>query len=287
VPRVVSLGELQEHAGELVKTVATSREAVVIEDGRRAVAVLAPGSAVAAVGAGVDLPEWTDWTEQVRASFPDATAGTVPASAKAEREVDKELLGFDPAAGAVGTAGGREFLRNALQQLGVPVGDDDLLAAIYSAVIELCEEKARIFEEDLRVIAHEAIAEAPQRLKLLSMTVQCTSGVPAMAEVTLELSHGPAMRRAHGDGPLHAAFTAIEKLVGVEPEVENFSVVSATRGPDALAEATIQIAADGLSVAGRGASTDAIEAGVLAYLNALNFLLEARRGEVAAPQADS
>jgi hypothetical protein len=54
-----------------------------------------------------------------------------------------------------------------------------------------------------------------------------------------------------------------------------------------VAEATIQLSLETRVGSGRGASTDAIEAGVHAYLNALNFLMEARRGETPAPQADA
>jgi 2-isopropylmalate synthase len=148
---------------------------------------------------------------------------------------------------------------------------------VYAALLEMCEEKERIYPEDLRALAQEKLSEAPQRLRLLTLTVQSSSGLPATAEVTLELANGPAMRQEHGDGPLDAAFKAIERLTGLKPEVENFSVVSATRGRDATAEAMIQLNLEGEAAVGAGASTNAVEAGVHAYLNALNFLLEARR----------
>jgi 2-isopropylmalate synthase len=85
------------------------------------------------------------------------------------------------------------------------------------------------------------------------------------------------MRREIGDGPMDAAFKAIERLTGLKPEVENFSVVAATKGRDAMAEAIIEMSLEGVTVVGAGASTNAIEAGVHAYLNALNFLYEAKR----------
>ena len=90
------------------------------------------------------------------------------------------------------------------------------------------------------------------------------------------------MRREHGDGPLDAAFNAIEKLTGFKPEVENFSVIAAIKGRDAMAEAMIELSMSGSTVVGAGASTNAIEAGVHAYLNALNFLVEAGAKETAA-----
>ena len=90
------------------------------------------------------------------------------------------------------------------------------------------------------------------------------------------------MRREHGDGPLDAAFNAIKKLTGLKPEVENFSVIAATRGRDAMAEAMIELSMAESTVVGAGASPNSIEAGVHAYLNALNFLVEAGATETAA-----
>jgi len=53
-------------------------------------------------------------------------------------------------------------------------------------------------------------------------------------------------------------------------------VVSATKGSDAIAEAVIELVLDGRRAIGAGASTNAIEAGIHAYVNALNFLVEAQ-----------
>jgi 2-isopropylmalate synthase len=273
MPRVVPLDDLGEATRDLVRGL-SGDDAVLLQDGEHPVAILASHAA------GADLPRWDQWVEEARRAFPAIAGRTRPAAERKRPEaVEKAALGFDPGAGKVGSPGGRDFLAGELRRLGVPVTDDALLDRIYAAVLELCEAKETVFGEDLKALAQELITEAPQRLRLRALTVQTTTGVPAMAEVTLELGSGPAMRREHGDGPLTAAFNAIEKLTGLQPDVENFSVVSVTRGQDAMAEAVIELALGGELVVGAGASTDAIEAGVHAYLNALNFLLETRAGE--------
>ncbi len=246
-------------------------------DGARPVAVLASHHALSSLAATGDLPRWEEWLQQMKGAFPDVGGQRAVRPNAAPEPVEKTALGFDPHAGSVGSEAGREFLSAQLDRLGVPVADDALLNAIYAAVLELCENKDVVYAEDLRVIAQEKIAEAPQRMRLLAVTVTSTTGLPATAEVTLELGRGPAMRREQGDGPLDAAIKAIERLTGLAPSVENFSVVAATRGHDAIAEAMIQLALDDDIVAGAGASTNAIEAGIHAYVNALNFLAEARQ----------
>jgi 2-isopropylmalate synthase len=274
--RVVSIEDFSAQARELVDA-AAGGDMVVIEDAGKSVAVLTSQKSAMAMASAVDLPRWEEWIEQMREVFPDVAAriGKLRARPTDSAEVDKALLGFDPRSGTIGSDAGREFLRGELRRLGVPITDESLVALVYSRVIDLCEDKERVFEEDLRVVAQELIAEAPQRLRLLSLTVSSSTGLPATAEVTLELGQGPAMRREQGDGPLDAAFNAIEKLTGLNPEVENFSVIAATKGRDAMAEAMIQLSLGGSTVMGGGASTNAIEAGVHAYLNALNFLVEA------------
>ena len=277
MPQTVELEEFAGRAAELIGSVAEGGEAVVVVRQGTPIAMLVSHGGVPSL----DLPRWEEWVKEVRRSFAAASGS---AAAPAEPEVplsdppvvDKSLLGFDPGTGTVGSEAGRDFLGGELARLNVPVQDERLLAEVYAKVIQLCEEKERVYEQDLRVLTQEAISEAPQRLRLLAVTVTSSTGLPATAEVTLELGHGPAMRREQGDGPLDAAFKAIQRLTQIEPDVENFSVVSATRGSDAIAEAVIELVLEGRRVVGAGASTNAIEAGIHAYVNALNFLMEAR-----------
>lgn len=278
MPERIELDRFAAEAAALAERVAAEGETIVIERDGVPVAVLASHASVASLSSVVDMPRWESWLKELRESFPEAAARLAKVRDEPEpEELSKPYLGFDPGVGQVGSEEGRAFLAGELQRLNVPVRDEKLLGEIYAAVLQLCEDKERIYEADLRVLAQELIAEAPQRLRLLSVTVTSSSGLPATAEVTLELGHGPAMRREHGDGPLDAAINAIERMIGLRAEVRNFSVVAATKGRDAMAEAVIELAFEGSTVLGAGASTDVIQAGVHAYVNALNFLLEGRR----------
>jgi hypothetical protein len=273
----VELEEFAAQAADLIDSVARGGEPlVVVRAGAPLALVASPDSRSPAMLG--DLPRWEEWVHTLRESYAETAGGASgPQLAVPEPPVlDKALLGFDPAAGIAGSEAGREFLAAELERLDVPVREGPLLAEVYAAVLRLCEDKERIYEADLRVLAQDHIGQAPSRLRLLAATLTSSTGLPATAEVTVELGHGPAMRREHGDGPLDAAFKAIQKLTGLEPEVENFSVVSATKGSDAMAEAMIELRLEGRRAVGAGASTNAIEAGIHAYVNALNFLMEAR-----------
>ncbi len=281
MPRTVELEEFAGQARDLISAVAEEGESVVVIRHGAPVAVLVSHAAYQSQAVLADLPRWEEWVHELRASTA-ATAATAGGAVAPEMrlsdppEIDKSLLGFDPASGVVGSDDGREFLASELTRLDVPVRDSGLVSEIYAAVLQLCEDKEHVYERDLRVVAQETLAEAPLRLRLLAVTVTSTTGLPATAEVTMELGHGPAMRREHGDGPLDAAFKAIQRLTQLEPEVQNMSLVSATKGSDAMAEAVVELVLEGRRAIGAGASTNAIEAGIHAYVNALNFLMEAR-----------
>jgi PHD/YefM family antitoxin component YafN of YafNO toxin-antitoxin module len=275
---MVELGEFTGQATDLIESVASGGDMVVVVRDGAPIAVVVSHDAYQSQAVLADLPRWEEWVHEVRESIAEAAGRRVAPRVPLpdEPKLEKALLGFDPGAGIVGSDAGRDFMAGELARLNVPVRDERLLSDIYAAVLQLCEDKEHVYEADLRVLAQEMIAAAPQRLRLLAVTVTSSTGLPATAEVTVELGHGPAMRREHGDGPLDAAFKAIQRLTQLEPEVENFSVVSATKGSDAIAEAVIELLLEGRRAVGAGASTNAIEAGIHAYVNALNFLLEAR-----------
>jgi hypothetical protein len=280
MPLFVDLTEFPGRAHELLERIGDGGQpVVVVRDGVPLAVVAGPFT----VGGGQlgGLPRWEEWLHEMRQSFSNGGGQSGPPRPALPEPpaLDKALLGFDPSTGCVGSDAGREYLAGELSRLGVPVREEKLLAEVYTAVLAVCEDKERLYEEDVRVLAQQLIAEAPQRLRLLAVTITSSTGLPATAEVTMELGRGPAMRREHGDGPLDAAFKAIQRLTGLDPEVENFSVVAATPGRDAMAEAMIELVLDGRRVLGTGGSTNAIEAGVHAYVNALNFLLEDRFGE--------
>ena len=77
---------------------------------------------------------------------------------------------------------------------------------------------------------------------------------------------------AYGTGPVDAAFKAVDMIVDVENDLQEFSVQSVSRGIDALGEVTVRLAAGEVFI-GRGSDNDIIVSSAKAYINALNRLL--------------
>jgi 2-isopropylmalate synthase len=87
-----------------------------------------------------------------------------------------------------------------------------------------------------------------------------------------------------GNGPVDAAYAAIDQMVQVPNELVEYSIEAVTTGMDAMARVTVRIrdtAPNGSTGArtvfmGRGSDTDTVVAATRAYLFALNRLLAAR-----------
>jgi 2-isopropylmalate synthase len=76
-----------------------------------------------------------------------------------------------------------------------------------------------------------------------------------------------------GDGPVDALFKAIENCTGYVGELEEYTIQAVGHGQDAQGHVKISVNFGGISVIGKGSSTDVIKASALAYLNAINHYL--------------
>jgi 2-isopropylmalate synthase len=104
-----------------------------------------------------------------------------------------------------------------------------------------------------------------------SYEISCGTG--HIPKVRLTLRRGEEERTETmecGDGPVDAAFLAVEKITGLTVVCRRFQVQSVTVGKDAQGEVTVEVDYNGQTYKGRGVSTDSIEASVKAFLNAMN-----------------
>ena len=76
-----------------------------------------------------------------------------------------------------------------------------------------------------------------------------------------------------GDGPIDAAFLAIEQIVGTHYELDDFQIQSVTEGQEAMGETIIKLVSDGKVYSGRGISTDIVGSAIRAFINALNKIV--------------
>lgn len=177
---------------------------------------------------------------------------------------------------------GKHSGRNALSQryvaLGYDLHDDDLNRA-YEFFKRLADQKKTILDEDLiAILNHGTMADVPAHYRLSALKVHCGSE-PAAAYVRLEIDGVEREAAAEGDGPVAAAFAAIDGLLDCRTELVELNLHSVTPGRDALGEVTLTVKVNGRSFTGRGASPDIVNAATRAYLHALNKAAHGRQLE--------
>jgi len=173
----------------------------------------------------------------------------------------------------LGKHSGKHGLAKRCEELGHVLTKEEV-NALYTRFIELADRKKEVFEDDLRLLIASMRDESFQIYHLEQ--VRTSGGDPAMALIKLTKGEETYVETASGDGPVHAACMAIDRVIGVAGLLTDFSIRAATRGKDALGEAHVTVQFDGKTFSGSGVSTDIVEAAVKAYLAGVNKFLALR-----------
>ena len=129
------------------------------------------------------------------------------------------------------------------------------------------EIKAAAYCVDTANLAHMA--------KLLAAKAQDFGVVSTLQFTQMKLTkNGQTLSGVSlGDGPVDAAFLAIESILGRHYELDDFQIQAVTEGREAMGESVVKLRSGGKLYSGRGISTDIIGASVHAYLNAINKIV--------------
>lgn len=183
-----------------------------------------------------------------------------------------ESIGLAQNRMVLGKLSGKHAFEDRLKELGYNLSTGDVTKA-FDQFKNLADKKKTVLDKDIEALIEEKVSEVVEIYKLDSFQINSGNKVIATAMVSLVKNGRPVTEAATGDGPVNAAFNAIERTVGFGLELQDYSLKGVTEGADALGEATVRVAKDGRIFVGRGVSTDIIEASVKAYLNAINRVL--------------
>ncbi len=179
---------------------------------------------------------------------------------------------------------GRHAVQARLKHLGFHLSDRDL-DAIFARFKEIGDKKKFVYDDDLAALVEGRLDAVPQTWTLDYLGFSGGSRAIPTATVRLVRRSGeggggaetPLQEAGTGDGPVHAALRAIDRIVGLQGELLEYGLRAVSQGTDALGEVAIKVRFDGDHVvAGRASSTDIVEASALAYLNAVNRYLYTR-----------
>lgn len=159
-----------------------------------------------------------------------------------------------------------------VKQLGYELSDADL-GKVYEEFSKLVSKKEAIDVKELEAVIASTAMQVPSTYHLVNYVVNSGNIIPATANITLEKDGVKYTGVSTGDGPIDAAFHAIEQVVGHHYELDDFQVHAATKGRGAVGSSIIRLRADGKLYPGNGASTDIVGACIRAYINALNKIV--------------
>ncbi len=161
-----------------------------------------------------------------------------------------------------------KMVSTAITKLGYDLTDEDIVK-VYDEFLKLASKKSVGAKELDAIVASTAMQVAPT-YKLKSYVINSGNVITPTANIEIykdgELLHGFFI----GDGPIDAAFMAIEQITGHHYELDDFQIQSITRGREAMGESIVKLRHEGKLFSGKGTSTDIVGASINAYINALN-----------------
>ena len=187
-----------------------------------------------------------------------------------------EELGIPQGGVVLGKLSGRHALREHAQELGFELTEHELDRA-FEKFKELADRKKDITERDVMAICREQVHGAHGMYRIHSFQIFSGNRMTATATVSLQRGADVITRADCGDGPVEACFHAVDQITGFKCKLESYQLRAVTEGEDALGEVTVRVSNEGITMLGKGVSTDIIEASCLAYLNAANRVIEARQ----------
>jgi 2-isopropylmalate synthase len=199
-----------------------------------------------------------------------------------------EDVGFSKTDLVLGKHSGRAALADRTRDLGYHLTGEQL-QVLFEQFKVLADKKKNIFDGDIVALIQQQISgSVAMGWSLVSYEVCSGSDRNPVVQLTLSKDSETFTQRVEqGDGPIDAAFWAVEKITGIRSDCRDFRVRSATLGRDAIGEVTVEVEHEGESYRGMGASTDSVEATILAMLNAINRIItekNLRSGNRVSPQ---
>ena len=169
----------------------------------------------------------------------------------------------------LGKHSGRHAFKDRIASLGYDITPEEIEVA-FEKFKDLADKKKEIFDEDIIAIITQDSRSGSEKYKLNRFTINTGNTIVTTASVELFDGEENIHHISFAAGPIDAAFRAVKDCLGIDVELEDYSIQSVTEGTDALGYATVKLGYEGKSYSGKGVSTDVVEASIDAYINAAN-----------------
>lgn len=164
------------------------------------------------------------------------------------------------------------IVSKAVRELGYDLSENDV-ANVFEAFGRVAKKKKTVTAKELDAIVASVALQVPATYKLDSYVINSGNIISATANIKMKKDGKEVGGVSMGDGPINAAFMAIEQIVGCHYELDDFQIQSVTEGKEAMGSAIVKLRSNGKVYAGNGISTDIISASIRAYVSALNKIV--------------
>ena len=165
----------------------------------------------------------------------------------------------------------RAAVAAAVAKLGYDLSEEDA-ARVYEEFCRVAEKKT-VAAKELEAIVANVAMQVPDAYQLVNYVINSGNIISASAQITLEREGKPQQAVSIGDGPIDAAFRAIDQIIGHHYELDDFQIQAVTEGKEAVGQALVKLRDRGRLYSGTGISTDILGASLRAYLNAVNKII--------------
>ncbi len=159
-------------------------------------------------------------------------------------------------------------MRN-VAKLGYDLDKDDSLK-VYAALMRLSSGNNVIAAKEIDAVVASVAFQVPVTYRLESFVINTGNIIRPTCHIRLKKGDEILEDVCIGDGPVDAAFMAIDKVIGKHYELDDFQVRAVTEGREAMGETIVRLRNDGRLYSGRGVSKDTVESSLIAYINAIN-----------------
>ena len=159
-----------------------------------------------------------------------------------------------------------------VERMGYDLSEEDGIK-VYKAFQTIAAKKEKVSAKELDAIVASAAMQVPSTYVLDTYVITAGNTISATAHLKLHKSDTLMEGVCIGDGPIDAAFLAIESITGCHYELDDFQIQAVTEGREAMGQTVVKLRSNGKLYSGKGISTDIVGASIHAYISALNKIV--------------
>ncbi|ONI40466.1 2-isopropylmalate synthase [Candidatus Epulonipiscium fishelsonii] len=189
--------------------------------------------------------------------------------------ITPESIGLTENKLILGKHSGRHAFSERLKTLGFNL-DNEKIEETFTAFKALADKKKVVSDRDIEALVMCQTVQVTQTYSLDRFTINSGNTITTTSSIRLKYNEEIIEQvEASYDGPIAASYKAIDVLVGKNFILEDFMINAVTGGIDAQGEVNVRIRNNkGKSYNGHGISLDIVEASILAYISAINTMLD-------------